>query len=183
MHGSNLSKEGIKKMKIQIKRLRKGEGGGGQVGRVGKTRSGRTTSSTPGTQKAFTSNALPPWPLSAIPSRRHKTPLSVTIAVISLPGVTSNAGFQALMPSGAIFIPATVFSSDSGRSSMMMSAPVAVCQGGGCYTHKKGQVGFLRPQKTPCRAFTKSLVKRRGTRARCASRGFKHYLTIFRERF
>lgn len=72
-------------------------------------------------QNALISNSL--FPVCCF---GRTTPLSVTIAVIKLAGVTSNAGFQASIPSGAILCPATDFSSEAGLSSMTMSAPVAV---------------------------------------------------------
>lgn len=54
------------------------------------------------------------------------TPTSVMMPLISAQGVTSKAGFQAAIPSGAIRWLKMVVSSAAGRSSISISAPLAI---------------------------------------------------------
>ena len=58
------------------------------------------------------------------PYGARRTPRSVTMAVTSAAGVTSNAGLRAAAPSGAIVVPAKSSTSVSARSSIGDAAPV-----------------------------------------------------------
>src|SRR6266542_4956867 len=53
----------------------------------------------------------------------RSTPRSVTMAVTSRAGVTSNAGWAAVTPGGAIRVPETSTTSAEERSSIGISAP------------------------------------------------------------
>ena len=56
----------------------------------------------------------------------RRTPSSVTMPVMSSAGVTSKAGLNAAVPSGAIATPRTLRTSSGLRSSMWMAAPSGV---------------------------------------------------------
>ena len=67
------------------------------------------------------------FPISNAPSAFFlATPLSVMIPSMSDPGVTSKLGFHTSIPSAATRVPNECVTSVDGRSSMTMSAPVAV---------------------------------------------------------
>jgi len=63
---------------------------------------------------------------SAGPNGGRRTPSSVTIPVISSAGVTSKAGFQTAVPTGAIRVPRTSVTSRAARSSTVMAPPSGV---------------------------------------------------------
>ena len=60
------------------------------------------------------------------PRSTRTTRRSVTIAVISSAGVTSNAGLRVRVPAGAVRTPPNAVSSSEGRSSMMIAVPSGV---------------------------------------------------------
>lgn len=58
-------------------------------------------------------------------SLHSKTPRSVMTPVMNFAGVTSNAGFQTLIPGAAILLPEMYVISCSGRSSITIESPEA----------------------------------------------------------